>query len=775
MTAELLKQYAADHAKQVGSGIHSFTEEHKQKNLQLRDKVIDLFPFADLNKTNDCDLVYRFLIARKWDLVAAEKMLREYFIWRKDEKIDEVLWETFDSDIQSAMAAFFGTDKEGQPVLWDEPNPKQFAKLLKTAPRATMMRAHYQLMERARFLSRLCGVDRITYVLDLSSVTMSSVNSDALGMLKEMSGADQRFYPEIMRRMIVCNGGWAVSAAWKVIRPLLDERVQKKIQFLKDPPSVALLAEFVEEREFHPRYVGKPVDTTPNKLRAQLDFATSGKKGVYRTAEPVGAEASKTTSETSSKIGGTAAASPLQPVIAPASPNTQQQQQQRQSQIQQERVQRQLSQPFRSVEEEEEAMLNESDRLEDSSCSSLEDPSDTSTLARHQSAQRSELCEADSDGYYSLPDEEEDDEHVQVTRLNSAVIRAARSEQSAGDRTTAVAGATTHTAAAAAPSPWPSNRRTTPPPPPPPANPSPSSSLTVPPHCNADQPLTPSTAEVLSSSFQGSCYLRSTVTPSRLGDGLAVEMDIHTLGRTIQGYHQGKLIGESQDNLIVSYAVPVGRCRGNGTTSTSSSSSNSIRSSGVSNNSVASSGKVLQVGSSSSRDPHTKFLIGELLRESGHPIHTYLIVTDARRHAKFVLQRRNFHRQIVIYQVIGDTKVSTNKTYDHSVLGERVKMARCGPPPGEESPKGGPLKFLETKLFSPKSGAPTSPASAAAAQVRQQETDWAVWGKVRVGTQEVRRYLAERQGSTILFYDTLASLPIYDLFCLAVGLVELWE
>ena len=65
-------------------------------------------------------------------------------------------------------------------------------------------------------------------------------------------------------------------------------------------------------------------------------------------------------------------------------------------------------------------------------CSSLEE-SETTTV-RYASAQQSDLlcAEADSDGYYSLPDDDDNDgEQVHVTRLNSAVIRAARAESAA--------------------------------------------------------------------------------------------------------------------------------------------------------------------------------------------------------------------------------------------------------------------------------------------------------------------------------------------------------
>lgn len=36
--------------------------------------------------------------------------------------------------------------------------------------------------------------------------------------------------------MLIYNSGWAVTAAWKIVKPFVDERVQKKIRFFNAPP-----------------------------------------------------------------------------------------------------------------------------------------------------------------------------------------------------------------------------------------------------------------------------------------------------------------------------------------------------------------------------------------------------------------------------------------------------------------------------------------------------------------------------------------------------------
>jgi hypothetical protein len=57
-------------------------------------------------------------------------------------------------------------------------------------------------------------------------------NPSAVGLLKEFSHMDQKYYPENMRTMMLQNTGWTFGTLYSVIRPLLDVRVQKKIQIM---------------------------------------------------------------------------------------------------------------------------------------------------------------------------------------------------------------------------------------------------------------------------------------------------------------------------------------------------------------------------------------------------------------------------------------------------------------------------------------------------------------------------------------------------------------
>eukprot|EP00744_Colponema_vietnamica_P020121 GILI01028562.1.p1 GENE.GILI01028562.1~~GILI01028562.1.p1 ORF type:complete len:312 (-),score=47.45 GILI01028562.1:81-971(-) len=195
--------------------------------------IEDILPIPDIHKTNDCDLIYRFLIAKKWDTKITAQAIRDYVKWRKDERIDELLWETFPADTDALNCVYKGFDREGHPVYFDRPDPKVLGVLLVAHPKELLMRVHLRSMEQGRRLQKMYGVDRVTCVIDFNMMSMSMVtNPSAMRFMKALAHEDQTMYPENMRFMLICNGGWTFSAAYKMIKPILDPRVQQKIHFM---------------------------------------------------------------------------------------------------------------------------------------------------------------------------------------------------------------------------------------------------------------------------------------------------------------------------------------------------------------------------------------------------------------------------------------------------------------------------------------------------------------------------------------------------------------
>ncbi|KAG5464188.1 hypothetical protein LSCM1_00368 [Leishmania martiniquensis] len=257
-------QYERDFDAQRSSGPFVFTEEERRKNRELLSRLRDLLPFSDAYKVSDCDLMYRFLIGNHWSLSAAERGMRNYVQLRKANHLDSIIGEQLHPTICSVLSPIhkgapcpvYGLDKEGLPVLWLSPDASKLVSAMKEFTSEQLLRGQLRSMELGRYACLQRKVDRCTYVINLGGITMSSVNKATLTLLKGVMSLLQVAYPEIMRRLLIFNTGWAVSAAWKVLRPLVDARVQDKIKFDSGPPTLASLQLYIEADQVHPSFGG---------------------------------------------------------------------------------------------------------------------------------------------------------------------------------------------------------------------------------------------------------------------------------------------------------------------------------------------------------------------------------------------------------------------------------------------------------------------------------------------------------------------------------------
>ncbi|RNF07996.1 Sec14 cytosolic factor [Trypanosoma conorhini] len=283
--AELMNSsYEADHAVQTRSGPTVLTEEHKRKNLELHSRLGDVLPLDDRQKVSDCDILYRFLIGRNWVVEAAEASLRTYASLRKKKKLNGIIAEKFSKGVESTASLLYGFDKDGLPIMWNTPDFRLLVKLLKSGLKSDLLRVQMQVMEKARFLAKERHVDRCTLVLDLRHTSISSVNSHTLAFAREFSKIMQEYYPEIMRRMLVFNAGWAVTGAWKVVKPLLDQRVQEKVHFFSGPPSMEALLPFIDEDQVPPSRGGKGRrDVVAEMIAAEVERVRCGSRKGAKT------------------------------------------------------------------------------------------------------------------------------------------------------------------------------------------------------------------------------------------------------------------------------------------------------------------------------------------------------------------------------------------------------------------------------------------------------------------------------------------------------------
>ncbi|CAD2212863.1 hypothetical protein AGDE_15385 [Angomonas deanei] len=270
-------QYQKDWDGQLKSGPLVLQDEHRRKNLQLYSKIKDILPIDDTLKVNDCDLLYRFLIGCHWHLDEAETRIRQYARLRAENKLNGIIAEPVEPEVKNIMTVMYGKDKEGYPCLWIAPDPAELTAAMKKIPTSVITRAQMRVMEMSRYVSRYLGMDRATYVIDLGKVTVSAINGQVISFLKEMMRVLQDYYPELMRRMLIFNSGWAVTGAWKVLKAFIDSRIQDKIKFESKPPSPQTLKDFITEKNILPSYGGtNSVDEMDDILQKEIKRMREG-------------------------------------------------------------------------------------------------------------------------------------------------------------------------------------------------------------------------------------------------------------------------------------------------------------------------------------------------------------------------------------------------------------------------------------------------------------------------------------------------------------------
>ncbi|KEG10111.1 Sec14 cytosolic factor [Trypanosoma grayi] len=279
--------YERDHAVQTRSGFTVLTAEHKHKNWALQTRVSGILPIDDDQKVSDCDLLYRFLIGRQFSVERAAASLLKYASLRKEYRLNDIMTETYETDVESTATLLYGFDNDSFPIMWNTPDVSAIITVLKNGSKKDLLRVQMRIMEFARFLAKTRHVDRCTFVLDLLNVNMSAVNSLTLSFVRELSKILQEYYPEIMSRILVFNAGWAVTGAWKVLKPFVDARVQEKIRFFCTGPTLELLLPFMPADQILPSYGGTGTrDEAKEIINKELERRTRGPLGTPYHCDP---------------------------------------------------------------------------------------------------------------------------------------------------------------------------------------------------------------------------------------------------------------------------------------------------------------------------------------------------------------------------------------------------------------------------------------------------------------------------------------------------------
>ncbi|KAG6525892.1 hypothetical protein ZIOFF_015864 [Zingiber officinale] len=209
--------------------------------------------FQNMHQGNQKHTLARFLKAREWNALKANKMLVDCLNWRMQNQIDDILCKPitpanlYRGIRDSQLMGLSGYSKQARFRLvfsvpdctWGVPVFAIGAGLT-TFDKASVnyyIQSHIQMNEyRDRVVlpaaSRKHGryIGTCFKVLDMTGLKFSSLSN--LKLVSLMATIDDLNYPEKTETYYIVNAPYIFSACWKVVKPLLQERTRRKVQVL---------------------------------------------------------------------------------------------------------------------------------------------------------------------------------------------------------------------------------------------------------------------------------------------------------------------------------------------------------------------------------------------------------------------------------------------------------------------------------------------------------------------------------------------------------------
>ncbi|KAF8939893.1 CRAL-TRIO domain-containing protein [Dissophora ornata] len=180
-------------------------------------------------------LLLRFLRARKWNVTNGTEMILKAFKWRIEDNIDEirakseddldVKYRGFKMQMEMGKSCFYGTDKQGRPVVYVN------VRLHKPAgqdPKALEMFTIH-VMETGRLLLQP-PAETACLVFDMTGFGLSNMDYSFVKFLVQCFEA---YYPESLGVLVIHKAPIVFRGVWKIIEPWLDPVVVSKIRFTR--------------------------------------------------------------------------------------------------------------------------------------------------------------------------------------------------------------------------------------------------------------------------------------------------------------------------------------------------------------------------------------------------------------------------------------------------------------------------------------------------------------------------------------------------------------
>jgi len=223
----------------------------------------------------------RWLIAREFDLVKSEKMLRASLAWRKLYKVDDLLKDFKPPQVfnEYFSTSFFGYDKFHHPLWVVRFGSIDVKGLLLSAKKKDFLNYIFCFVESSVRYSReyqekhnlpASFMSQSTLIFDLEGLSMRTLTyRPAVDACLQAIQFYEGNYPEQLRRVFVVNAPKIFNIAIALIKPFLNETTASKIRMLAGSDASSWRKAILEDcnaDQFPAHYGGSLADPDGNPL-----------------------------------------------------------------------------------------------------------------------------------------------------------------------------------------------------------------------------------------------------------------------------------------------------------------------------------------------------------------------------------------------------------------------------------------------------------------------------------------------------------------------------
>lgn len=238
------------HNEDISKGQYEMIEQLYDNTKPLQEELIQKIATTLGSVGNDtfCDYetCRRFLVARQWNLYAAEKQLISTLKWRIEHTHSEGImamefWQS-PKPLQNPHALnmrCIGLDRQGRPVTYTcfaEAHDRFDSEAVKIHV-ALLLESLMKMIKkrRAKGLNETAASRQWVWLVDFDGFALRD-NNPKMGLKIIKLAMDH--YPEMMHSIVLINAPILFSSTWKIAQPLLDDKVRSKVLFVKGEANI---------------------------------------------------------------------------------------------------------------------------------------------------------------------------------------------------------------------------------------------------------------------------------------------------------------------------------------------------------------------------------------------------------------------------------------------------------------------------------------------------------------------------------------------------------